>query len=79
MFLKLFFIIVDISCSLCCRFNMLVLLRHSWTGNLRCECAIIFVLVAETLSHLFYSTLSLFVPLQVSFICGTLPSSGRRL
>ena len=63
MFLELFFIIVDVSCPLCRHFNMFVLLRHSGASDLWSECAIIFVLIAETLSHLFDSTLSLLIPL----------------
>ncbi len=79
MFLELFFIIIGVSCPLCRCLNMFVLLRNPWASNLRSECAIIFVLVAETLSHLFNPTLSLFVPLQVSFISCTLSASGWRL
>jgi hypothetical protein len=51
-------------------------LRYSGAGNLRSKSAIIFVLIAETLSHLFNSTFSLFVPLQMSFIGSTLLKSG---
>jgi len=76
MFLELFFIIICVSCPLCRCLNMFVLLRNPRASNLRSECAIIFVLVAETLSHLFNPTLSLFVPLQVSFIGCTLSASG---
>lgn len=79
MFLKLFFIIINVSCSRSRTFDMFVLLRYSGAGNLWSKSAIIFVLIAETLSHLFNSTFSLFVPLQMSFIGSTLLTSGWRL
>lgn len=76
MLLKLLFIVINVISSACVLdINGLV----SRTGDMRSEGAIVFVLVAQTFPHLFDSTFSLFIPLKVSFIGGTLGACSAGL